>query len=104
MRQGVCLVGNSSAGILEAPLLRMPVVNIGQRQRGRLHAKNVQFVGHDVPAIVRAVRKAVFDRAYRARVKRCSNPYGDERSSKRIAEFLATMPLDRRLLIKDLTY
>lgn len=104
MRQASCLVGNSSAGILEAPLLKLPVVNVGQRQRGRLHADNVQFVAHDRRAIVRAVTKAVFDERYRARVRRCANPYGDGRSSQQIAKILATIQLDRRLLIKDMTY
>ena len=43
MRRASCLLGNSSAGILEAPLLKLPVINVGNRQRGRMHAENVQF-------------------------------------------------------------
>ncbi len=104
MRRASCLLGNSSAGILEAPLIKLPVVNVGNRQKGRLHADNVQFVPHETRAIVRAVRRAVFDPAYRARVRRCRNPYGDGRSSARIARVLATIPLNQRLLIKDITY
>lgn len=104
MRRAWCLLGNSSAGILEAPLLKLPVVNVGNRQKGRLHAENVQFVPHEPRAIVRAVRRAVFDTAYRTRVRRCRNPYGDGRSSGRIARVLATIPLNDRLRIKDITY
>jgi GDP/UDP-N,N'-diacetylbacillosamine 2-epimerase (hydrolysing) len=104
LRRAHCLVGNSSAGILEAPLLKLPVVNIGNRQKGRLHAQNVAFVPHDKVAIQEAVRRAVLDRAYREAVSRCANPYGDGHSAERIANILASARLDARLLIKDMTY
>lgn len=104
MRRASCLLGNSSAGILEAPLLGLPVVNVGNRQRGRLHAENVEFVPHDKERIVCAVRRAIGDPEYRARIARCSNPYGDGKSSQRIADTLANIPIDDRLLIKDITY
>lgn len=104
MRRASCLLGNSSAGILEAPLLKLPVINVGNRQLGRLHAENVQFVPHDKDRIIDAVRQAIFDLGYRKMVAACSNPYGDGRSSVRIADILATVPLDDKLLIKDITY
>ena len=103
-RRASCLLGNSSAGILEAPLLQLPVVNIGSRQKGRLHAENVTFVPHDCQAIVAAVKRAVFDNDYIEAVNQCSNPYGDGNSSKRIADILASTIIDNNLLIKDITY
>ena len=104
MRRASCLLGNSSAGILEAPLLKLPVINVGNRQSGRLHAENVQFVPHDKDRIVEAVRLATFDLEYRKTVSLCSNPYGDGQSSSRIAELLAATSLDDKFLIKDITY
>lgn len=104
MRRAGCLLGNSSAGILEAPLLHLPVVNVGNRQKGRLHAENVQFVPHHVAAIKAAVTKALFDREYRYQVQQCTNPYGDGNSSGKIAEILATCMLDDTMLIKDISY
>jgi len=104
MRRASCLLGNSSAGILEAPLLKLPVVNVGNRQRGRLHADNVQFVPHDSERITEALRRAIFDTEYRRTVAGCANPYGDGKSSARIAGILASIPLDEALLIKDITY
>jgi len=103
-RRASCLLGNSSAGILEAPLLKLPVVNVGNRQKGRLHAENVTFVPHEKNSIMHAVRRAVFDSEYRAVVSRGSNPYGDGRSAKKIAEILATTETNDQLLIKDITY
>jgi len=104
MRRATCLLGNSSAGLLEAPLLKLPVINVGNRQEGRLHAENVEFVQHDKDEIVVALQRAVFDEGYRGKVKLCSNPYGDGHSSIRIADLLASITLNEELLIKDITY
>ena len=104
MRRAFCLLGNSSAGLLEAPLLKLPVINVGNRQEGRLHAENVEFVRHDKDEIVAALQRAVFDEDHRAKVRLCSNPYGDGHSSVRIADLLASIPLNEALLIKDITY
>lgn len=104
MRRAGCMLGNSSAGILEAPLLKLPVINVGNRQKGRLHAENVQFVPHDSKAICTAVRRALFDKTYRHEVARCSNPYGDGHASKKIAKLLAEISIDEKLLVKDVTY
>ena len=104
LRNAACLVGNSSSGILEAPLLKLPVVNVGNRQKGRLHAENVQFVPHEQNAIINAIQMAVYDESYNLRVKRCGNPYGDGKSSYKIAEIVASTIIDEKLLIKDITY
>ena len=55
--QGVsAMVGNSSSGLLEAPSFTLPVVNIGNRQKGRLRAGNVI----DVPLLSLPVHLASF--------------------------------------------
>ncbi|GIQ69984.1 UDP-N-acetyl glucosamine 2-epimerase [Xylanibacillus composti] len=104
MRHAGCMLGNSSAGIMEAPLLKLPVVNIGNRQKGRLHAENVQFVQHNVDEITSAVHKALFDEDYKKLVANCTNPYGNGKTSEAIANVLASIPLDEKICIKDLTY
>ena len=104
MRQTGCMLGNSSAGILEAPILKLPVVNVGNRQKGRLHSESVQFVAHDVDEIVAAVQRALFDNTYRNSVSKCNNPYGDDHASTRIADILASVDIDDKFLIKDITY
>jgi UDP-N-acetylglucosamine 2-epimerase (non-hydrolysing)/GDP/UDP-N,N'-diacetylbacillosamine 2-epimerase (hydrolysing) len=98
------LVGNSSAGIKETPAFRCPAVNIGSRQRGRLRADNVIDAPYDRDAIVRAIRRAVEDTDFRERCRRSVNPYGAGNAGPRIAEVLATIPLDQRLLQKKMTY
>ena len=92
MRAAGCMLGNSSAGILEAPLLKLPVINVGNRQKKRLHAENVQFVPHDVKAIIAAVNKALFDQQYRKTVSAVQTLMEMEISSQHIANLLATIP------------
>ena len=47
MKQVECIIGNSSSGIVEAPFLGKPVVNIGDRQKGRYQCGNVMQVAND---------------------------------------------------------
>lgn len=97
------LVGNSSSGILEAPSFKLPAVNIGRREIGRLRGINVIDVGHSKDAIVRGIQKALSPEFVK-KMKRCVNPYGDGRSSTRIIDILASVPIDEKLLVKRLTY
>jgi len=98
------LVGNSSSGILEAPSFKLPVVNIGDRQRDRMQAENVLNVPHKRSEIVKAVKRCLFGKEYRLRLKKCENPYGDGCSSERIVEILKEINIDEKLLDKIITY
>ncbi|HWF89270.1 MAG TPA: UDP-N-acetylglucosamine 2-epimerase, partial [Pyrinomonadaceae bacterium] len=99
LRRATVLLGNSSMGLLEAPYLKLPVVNIGRRQSERHHASNVFFVPADREAIVRQVR-AIMDNG----IGECENPFGDGHTGERVAELLATRAIDEKLLNKDLSY
>ncbi len=104
MRHANCMLGNSSAGILEAPFLKLPVVNIGNRQKGRLHTNNVQFVNHDVNEIIEAVKRTINDKNYLQEIAQSTNPYGDGNSAIKIASILSKLTIDEKLLIKEITY
>ena len=98
------LVGNSSSGILEAPSFKVPVVNIGSRQRGRPQASNILNCITTRESIAAAINTALNDSKFKQACTRAVNPYGDCKSSPRICEVLRTMPLDRRLLDKETTF
>ncbi|MBN1914131.1 MAG: UDP-N-acetylglucosamine 2-epimerase (hydrolyzing) [Candidatus Omnitrophica bacterium] len=101
MRNALALAGNSSMGILEAPFYKLPVVNIGNRQKGRFHCGNVEFSGYDIKAIKKALRRACFDRKYRKRVFSLKNPFGGGRSAQKIKDILAAIdPKDKKWLVK----
>jgi UDP-hydrolysing UDP-N-acetyl-D-glucosamine 2-epimerase len=99
MSRAAAMVGNSSSGIIEAASFRLPVVDVGDRQRGRLRAANVIHAASDTGGIGEAIAHAVSP-DFRAALSDLVNPYGDGHASARIAERLATVPLDERLLVK----
>lgn len=99
MKHAQAMVGNSSSGIIEAASFGLPVVNVGRRQRGRLHGRNVLDVPCESSAIARALRRATSP-AFRRSVSTMKNPYGDGHAAARIVSVLRRVPLDERLLIK----
>lgn len=100
MRHATAMIGNSSAGILEAPTLGLPVVNVGLRQRGREHARNVIFTDYDGDEIDAALQKATRDEDFRKLVAECETPYGDGTASKKIADILSHTKIDQKLMHK----
>ena len=93
------LAGNSSSGLIEAPSLRLPTVNVGSRQDGRPRAANVIDAPGDPAKIGRALAKALSPR-FRAGLRGLRNPYGDGRTSERVSDFLLGVELDARLHAK----
>jgi len=104
MKRASVMAGNSSSGIVEAPSLGLPVVNIGTRQEGRERGENVIDVGHDKQEIVKAIEKALTDKDFLSKVKKCQSPYGDGKTSQRIAEILSKVEITPQLLQKKITY
>ena len=101
MRGAKALIGNSSMGILEAPFYKLPVINVGDRQKGRLNAGNVDFIDYNKVNIYSSLEKAVFDKSYRKTVKDLTNPYGDGDADLKILDFLKNIDLnDKTWLIK----
>lgn len=99
MRAAAAMVGNSSSGIIEAPSLGLPVVNIGTRQAGRVRAANVVDVGHSRAEVREGVRKALSP-GFRASLLGLRNPYGDGRAAERILQKLKSATLGPSLLVK----
>lgn len=88
IRLSSALIGNSSMGFLEAPYYKLPVINVGKRQTGRLNAGNVRFVNYDKKNIISALNKACFDKHYIKNLKKIKNLYGKGFSSEKIVNFL----------------
>lgn len=103
LRGAKALVGNSSAGIIEAPYFGLPFVNVGRRQDGRETADNV-ISCEGVPASIKEGLAKVDDPDYRARLKMDNRPFGDGYASERIFDVLKTFPLGPALFRKRITY
>jgi UDP-hydrolysing UDP-N-acetyl-D-glucosamine 2-epimerase len=99
MAQAAAMVGNSSSGIVEAASFKLPVVNIGERQRGRFHAENVIDCGYSRAQILAAIHRAV-SQDFRKSLLDLTNPYGDGHAAERIVSGLKNISLDSSLLLK----
>lgn len=103
LKNASCLLGNSSSGLTEAPSLGLPAINIGARQRDRIHGKNVIFVDNDIHEILNAIEQTKSP-SFVQEVQKRENPYGDGNSSKKVIEVLANINLDDDLIHKNITY
>jgi UDP-N-acetylglucosamine 2-epimerase len=88
------VLGNSSSAIIEAPSFGVPVVNVGERQRGRLTGANVISCPARREAIACALDTAL-DPAFRASLEGLENPYDHGDVSARVLEALAATPLEK---------
>lgn len=87
------VIGNSSSGVIEAPVLGTPSVNIGERQGGRLRAPSVVDCPPEKAAIVAAVN-AIISHGARHRCDTCDHPFGNTGAARRIADKLLELPLE----------
>ena len=99
MHHAACILGNSSAGIIESASMKTPSVTIGSRQKGRERANNVVEVGYDRKSIKKAIRKATTS-TFRTLAARAMSPYGNGTAGKTIARILLGKLKDKRLLHK----
>lgn len=94
------LIGNSSSGIIEAASFGIPVVNVGNRQRGRERSGNVIDADDVTPTCLDSAIAAALGRGRRF----WPNVYGDGQATVRIVEWLASLPLDTGILNKQNAY
>ncbi len=83
MKYSSMVIGNSSSGIIEAPSFKVPTVNIGSRQKGRIKARSVIDCEVKKDEIILAINKAL-DLKFLRSIKDIENPYGDGESSEKI--------------------
>jgi len=104
LRNASILVGNSSCGILEAASFKLPVINIGNRQKGRLQSKNIINTGYSSKEIIKAIKVIQKSKKYKKNLSKCKNLYGDGKSSIRIVNILKKMKYNKTLLDKTNSY
>lgn len=82
------VVGNSSSGVIETPSFKVPTINIGDREKGRIMADNVICVDQNINAIKEAFKKA-FSSSFIKSLANMENPYEKPDTAKNIASILA---------------
>ncbi len=87
------VIGNSSSGLIETPTFKVPTVNIGNRQKGRITGETVIHCDDTTVAIKKAIDKALSS-AFNKVCQASHNPYGTGSASERIVDRLINYPLD----------
>lgn len=87
LRDASFLIGNSSAGLYEAPSIPLGVVNVGNRQKGRLATDNVIFVNQGVDNIRKGIREVTSD-YFRSELSKVKSPFGNGNSSDKVINIL----------------
>ncbi len=92
MKYASAVIGNSSSGILEAPSFKVPVINIGKRQKGRIKADNVLSCRADKKDIVKTIFKCL-SKEFLLSVKQMKNPFEQSDTSYEIKEIIKNFDL-----------
>lgn len=98
------MIGNSSAGVIETASLKLPVVNIGTRQKNRERSVNVIDSSYNESSITAAIKKAMSKEFTEYCNKFCKNIYGEGKAGEKIADVLSNIEINKSLLQKQLTY
>ena len=100
LKAASCMVGNSSSGLIETASFKLPVVNIGDRQKGRFAPGNVLHAEGRSEVIVSSIKSAL-SADFKNSISDLINPYGDGQAAKRIVSVLKNLKINQHHLIKD---
>lgn len=87
LSHSTAIVGNSSSGILEAPSLNIPTINIGERQKGRTQAKSILNCSCNIESINKSF-EIVKSSEFSESIKGIKNPYENGGAASKIIEVI----------------
>ena len=93
------VIGNSSSGIIEAPTFKIPTINIGDRQKGRIQANSV-INCLPVHESIQAAIDMAKSNEFRTNLHNITNPYGKENTASNIVSIIMEFLLNKRIDIK----
>lgn len=93
------VIGNSSSGIVEAPILGVPTVNIGNRQKGRLHSESIINCAPKKDDIVSAINLACSEDFIKI-AKKAISLYGSDDTSNKIVEKIKEFLYNKKIDLK----
>ena len=100
------VIGNSSSGLIETPSFKIPTINIGDRQKGRLMASSVICCEPTQTSIEKAIEKALSPE-FRKVASKTTNPYGDGKTSEKIVKIINKIfskPVDLKKRFYDIPF
>jgi len=95
------VIGNSSSGIIEVPYFKIPTINIGDRQKGRIFHKSIISCGYASDEIKKSLNKAL-SRDFINKIKKMNYRFGNGNASNKIVKVIKKIKLDEKFLRKKL--
>ena len=98
MKHSKLIIGNSSSGIIDAPYLKVPTVNIGDRQEGRLMSNSVITSDIKKKQIIKSIKLAISNN-FRKKLQKNNIYYGNGNTASKILSKIKKINL-KNILIK----
>lgn len=103
MKNAAAVIGNSSSGIIEAPAFKVPTVNIGERQKGRLMAESILCCNASASEIDKKINEALSEKMLET-LKTVKSLYGDGNVSEKISAVIYDYLINDKLQKKKIFY
>jgi GDP/UDP-N,N'-diacetylbacillosamine 2-epimerase (hydrolysing) len=100
LHQSSGIIGNSSCGIIEASLFKIPAINIGNRQNGRPQSCNIINCKPEMQSIINSINFIRKNKNFKTSLKKVKNPFYKKKSSQIISKILINLKKDNKLLTK----
>jgi GDP/UDP-N,N'-diacetylbacillosamine 2-epimerase (hydrolysing) len=97
------VIGNSSSGILEAPFYKIPTINIGDRQKGRIRHPSIIDCDYVVDSIATAIGLAT-DSVFLSGLEDMEYQFGFGEAAEKIVRILRSVRIDQKLMQKQLEF
>ena len=95
------VIGNSSSGITEIPFFKVPTINIGDRQKGRIRHQSIIDTNYDVSSIKNAIIKSCSD-SFILECKEIKFKFGDGHTADKILKILSGIEINEELFRKQI--
>ena len=86
------IIGNSSSGLIEAPSFKIPTINLGDRQKGRLKAQSVLDSKPTKKSIIKSINK-IYSKEFKKNLKKTKNPYESKNASEKIFKIIKNISI-----------
>lgn len=97
------VIGNSSSAIIEVPFFKIPVINIGNRQSGRIFHDNIICCTNQIDSIKRGINQAR-SLTFRTKIQYLDYKFGNGNTAKKILNILMATEVNTNLLQKKLIF
>jgi UDP-hydrolysing UDP-N-acetyl-D-glucosamine 2-epimerase len=97
------VIGNSSSGIIEVPFFKIPTINIGDRQKGRIRHSSIIDTDYTIDSIQKGIKKALTINFFSS-LHEMKYTFGNGNTAKKMVKILESIPMDKKLLQKQLDF